>query len=524
MAWSDNVIPSYVNNYARTASANARPYSGIVVHVTGKQTLGDELNWMKTNGQGLGYHYVIDRDGKVYQTAPLDKRMNQVLPDLDKSYNNNNAVGVAMVAGGTPGEEPPAFSPAQLASGKTLVDGLSNQYNIPTNRIVGHGQIQTDREAGNKLNAAGGFEGQDFINYYNKSANAPSSGGTATMAASTTAAPSRPGSYGQTGIELLNAELAKRGISPAAASGAIAGIMGESGANLDPTSFNTKDPGGGSGGIGQWNRERLVGPNGMLAFARNAGIPVDVNTPMDAKKVPLAVQAQYLGHELDTTYAGVTKQLQGVTDPQTALKIWVNSYENPADKAGAIAQRSQYLAPVATALGTTLNSNPTGAPTAAPGAPPAAPATGTTLPGFQPGSPANKMAQDALKTLGGGGGATDQPPPMPLQQSQSQAMGGPMMMRAGQQNMEPRIAAMNALAQQGFMTQPSVAAFGGGGLQSPVPSTAQSTIMPMAPGGATGMPATGIAGTTLNSPSQLQMALMTGALSPYDMYARQAGS
>ena len=65
MAWNDNVIPSLVNNYARTASANARPYSGIVVHVTGKQTLGDELNWMKTNGQGLGYHYVIDRDGKV---------------------------------------------------------------------------------------------------------------------------------------------------------------------------------------------------------------------------------------------------------------------------------------------------------------------------------------------------------------------------------------------------------------------------------------------------------------------------
>jgi hypothetical protein len=174
--------------------------------------------------------------------------------------------------------------------------------------------------------------------------------------------------------------------------------------------------------------------------------------------------------------------------------------------------------------------NPSGAPAAAPGAPAAPPATqtaGTTLPGFQPGSPANKMTQAGLQQLAGGkpgGGATDEPPPMPLQQAQSQAMGGPMMMRAGQQNMEPRMAAMNALAQQGFMTQPSVGAFGGGALQSPVPSTAQSTIMPMAPGGATGMPMTGIAGTTLNSPSQLQMALMTGALSPYDMYARQAGS
>jgi hypothetical protein len=178
--------------------------------------------------------------------------------------------------------------------------------------------------------------------------------------------------------------------------------------------------------------------------------------------------------------------------------------------------------------------NPSGAPAAAPAAPPAVagagqppPASGGlagSLPGFQAGSPGAKMTAAGLQQLAGGG-ATDQPPPMQLQQAQpSQAMGGPMMMRAGQQNMEPRIAAMQALAQQGFMTQPSVAAFGGGGLQSPLPSTAQSTIMPMAPGGATGMPASGIAGTTLNSPSQLQMALMTGALSPYDMYARQAGS
>ena len=387
MAWNDNVIPSLTNNYARTASANAKPYSGIIMHVTGKQTLADELNWMKTNGQGLGYHYIIDRDGKIYQTAPLDKRMNQALPDLDKSYNNNNSLGVAMVAGGTPGDEPPAFSSAQLEAGKTLVDGLRSQYNIPTNRVAGHGQIQTDREAGNKLNAGGGYEGQDFINYYNKGA--PSSDGTAPAPRAVagtsinTTGPSRPGNYGQSGIELLNAELAKRGISPAAASGAIAGIMGESGANLDPTSFNSKDPGGGSGGIGQWNRGRLVGPGGMLAFAKNAGVNVDPTNPLDAKKVPLATQVQYLGHELDTTYSGVAKQLQAAQTPQDALNIWVNSYENPADKAGAIAQRSQYLAPVGAALsggaptspgppgpggwdpttatpGTTINSTPAG--------------------------------------------------------------------------------------------------------------------------------------------------------------------
>lgn len=357
--------------------------------------------------------------------------------------------------------------------------------------------------------------------------------------------PDRRG-FSQTGIELLNAELAKRGIGPAAASGAIAGIMGESGANLDPTSFNTKDPGGGSGGIGQWNRDRLIGPTGMLAFAKNAGVPVDINTPTDAKKVPFAVQAQYLGHELDTRYAGVAKQLQGAASPQDALNIWVNSYENPLDKRAAIAQRSQYLAPVATALGnapvpgSTINTtggpsvgsqtgSPSGGPTTAAGGVSSTPGTSSTgqpqqaLAGFQAGSPAEKSMLAAAKTLGltGGGGQADQPPSMPPPPPvpQAQAVGGPMMMGPGGQNTFGRGAAEQQLAQQGFMMQPSFAALAPGGFRPPVPSSGVATA---APGGMTGMPM--MPGTTLNSPSQLQMALMTGAMNPYDLYANQAAA
>ena len=192
--------------------------------------------------------------------------------------------------------------------------------------------------------------------------------------------------------------------------------------------------------------------------------------------------------------------------------------------------------PHSTTPGTTINTSggptaPSGAPGSPASAPPAvagtggAPAAGTTLPGFQPGSPANKMAQNALKTLGGGGGGGgDEPQPPPLQMAQSQAVGGPMMMRPGGMNaVDPRIIAQQALQQQGYMTQPTLAANIPFAPQPVVPSTIQSTIQPMAPGGATGM-GTGLPGTTLNSPSQLQMALMSGALSPYDMYARNVGS
>jgi len=140
------------------------------------------------------------------------------------------------------------------------------------------------------------------------------------------------------------------------------------------------------------------------------------------------------------------------------------------------------------------------------------------------------MTMAGLQQLAGGGktgGGAEQPQSAPLMQlPPAQAMGGTMMMGPGGQNTFGARAAQQAFTQAGLMTQPSLAAFASPQTQSPVPSTAQSTIMPMAPGTATGMPMTGMPGTTLNSPSQLQMALMSGALSPYDMYARQqqAGS
>ena len=115
---------------------------------------------------------------------------------------------------------------------------------------------------------------------------------------------------------------------------------------------------------------------------------------------------------------------------------------------------------------------------------------------------------------GGGGGGDDQPPQMQLPQvPTAQAMGGTMMMGPHGQNTFGARAAQQALAQQGFMMQPTLAAFGGDPTRPPV---AAAPI-----GGATGMP--GLPGTTLNSPSQLQMALMSGQMSPYDMYAN-AGS
>jgi len=150
-----------------------------------------------------------------------------------------------------------------------------------------------------------------------------------------------------------------------------------------------------------------------------------------------------------------------------------------------------------TAAGGNLASGAAGAPAAPQGS----------LAGFKPGSPAEASMKAAAKTLGTDAQpqAPDMPSPPPIPPAQAQ--GGLMMMGPGGQNQLPRALAQQYLQQQGVPTAPSLAAFG-----------PQAPPRPFAPpGGASGMPA--MPGTTLNSPSQLQMALMTGAINPYDLYA-----
>jgi hypothetical protein len=160
--------------------------------------------------------------------------------------------------------------------------------------------------------------------------------------------------------------------------------------------------------------------------------------------------------------------------------------------------------------GTTLN-------TPAPGA---APAQGTgTLPGFTPGSPAAKSMADATKSFTNSGAAPETKPFNLQPMGGAAAAGGPMMLGPGGQNPLPQRLAQANLAQQGFQMQPSI----GANFTPTYGPMAPQSQQPMAqPGAATGMPM--MPGTTLNSPSQLQMAMMSGSLDPYSMYARQPGS
>ena len=208
-------------------------------------------------------------------------------------------------------------------------------------------------------------------------------------------------------------------------------------------------------------------------------------------------------------------------DPKTLDYLRGQGFKlDPKATLGANIAANQGVTP--TVPGTTLNSAPAavaGGPGAAPGAGASGGAAGS-LPGFQPNSPAAKMTSKGLEQLAGkgaGGGGDDQPASVPpMQLPPPMVSGAPMMLGPGGQNSFGQRAAQQMLAQQGFQTQPSLQYGGANAMPSPIgaPSPGGTPI-----GTATGIP--GLPGTTLNSPSQLQMALITGMMSPYDMYMQQ---
>jgi hypothetical protein len=147
------------------------------------------------------------------------------------------------------------------------------------------------------------------------------------------------------------------------------------------------------------------------------------------------------------------------------------------------------------------------------------------LAGFQAGSPAEKNMLAGAKTLGlsgDSGGGDETPRSVAPAITDARAIGGNMMMGAGGMNQMPSAVARQAFAQAGNMLSPLPAnMLNTGGIQSPVPSTTQSAIQPGAPGAQSGLPLAGLGqGTTLNSPSQLQMAMLYG----YPPYAGSYGT
>lgn len=145
-----NIIYRGKNNvpYGRDASSNPQHFNLIVFHYPytscqPEASVNSGLNYSDERGGYFGYHFYIAQNGDIYQGAPMNKRTNHVFQPESRgiiNYDNNSSVGITLVCG----ENGPPQS--QVDAAVKLGHALQVAYNIPSNRIFGHGEIQNNRE------------------------------------------------------------------------------------------------------------------------------------------------------------------------------------------------------------------------------------------------------------------------------------------------------------------------------------------------------------------------------------------
>ncbi|RYD32498.1 MAG: hypothetical protein EOP86_15570 [Verrucomicrobiaceae bacterium] len=109
------------------SSRNNGDINAIVLHYTTGSTTESTLSWFESNPRSVSAHYVIGRDGSIYQMVDDSHRANHCMGA------NRNTIGIEHVA--TAGQQ---LAAAQERSSITLIRWLVAQYNIPKAKIQGH--------------------------------------------------------------------------------------------------------------------------------------------------------------------------------------------------------------------------------------------------------------------------------------------------------------------------------------------------------------------------------------------------
>ena len=135
------ILPSF----ADTTPAPVRDWQWIVIHHsatrTGNAEMFDAAHRARGMINGLAYHFVIDNgtdgkpDGFIETGARWVKQMHG--GHCRQAYINEQGIGICLV-GNFSREQPTA---KQLDSLALLVRGLQDQFHIPDDHVLGHGEV-----------------------------------------------------------------------------------------------------------------------------------------------------------------------------------------------------------------------------------------------------------------------------------------------------------------------------------------------------------------------------------------------
>lgn len=109
---------------------------GLAIHHTGGRETPEQVV-ATLNKRGLGVQYIMDRDGKVYQTAPDGARFAHIKNSENGSgLSNDNAVGIEVIA-----NDDSDITPAQKIAGAKWIEKMRGKYPTIGENVFGHGEL-----------------------------------------------------------------------------------------------------------------------------------------------------------------------------------------------------------------------------------------------------------------------------------------------------------------------------------------------------------------------------------------------
>jgi len=124
-------------------SRNGTPIDAVIIHHTASDNCSGTLSWFKNPSSQVSAHYVIDKDGTIYQMVGDEKRAWHAgagsIPGSPGDVNSRS-IGIEIVNKGD-GKTP--FTDAQYAALSQLTAYLKQEYNIPQKNILGHRDVSS---------------------------------------------------------------------------------------------------------------------------------------------------------------------------------------------------------------------------------------------------------------------------------------------------------------------------------------------------------------------------------------------
>jgi N-acetylmuramoyl-L-alanine amidase len=122
---------------------DARRPNFVVIHHTSDATAAIALHTLTEPARAVSAHYLIDRDGRLYQLVDERRRAWHAGKSQwgNDSDINSASLGIEL---DNNGEEP--FAEAQIAALLALLDDIQKRYAIPAANFIGHADVAPTRK------------------------------------------------------------------------------------------------------------------------------------------------------------------------------------------------------------------------------------------------------------------------------------------------------------------------------------------------------------------------------------------